>query len=68
MLKSILNAEETVKRMKILVNQRQSRKEHENNTVIHESIAIEKNFERFLVKFENSKPILMTRNQYLKIA
>lgn len=39
MLKPILNAEETVKRMESLVNQRQSCKENEDNTVIYECIA-----------------------------
>lgn len=57
MLKPILNAEETVKGMKILVNQRQSRKEDERDTTIYECIAVERKFERFLVKIPNSKPL-----------
>ena len=56
MLKAILDAEETVKGMKILVNQRQSRKDA-NDTIIYECIAVEKKFERFLVKISNSKPL-----------
>ncbi|MCW6663402.1 hypothetical protein NHG23_05845 [Aerococcaceae bacterium NML190073] len=67
MIKPILNAEETVGGEKILVNQKpyflyveENGKRVKTETVAgysYECVAIEKQFERFNVKIEHSKPL-----------
>lgn len=67
MIKPVLNAEETVKGDKILVNQKpyflyieENGKRRKTDTVVgysYECVAIEKQFERFVVKIENVKPL-----------
>lgn len=67
MIRPILNAEETIKGAKILVNQKpyflyveENGKRVKTETVAgytYECVAIEKEFERFNVKIEQSKPL-----------
>ena len=67
MITPILNAEETIKGAKILVNQKpyflyveENGKRRKTETVAgysYECVAIEKKFERFSVKIEHSKPL-----------
>lgn len=69
MIKPILNAEETIKGAKILVNQKpyflyveENGKRRKTETVAgysYECVAIEKQFERFSVKIEHQKPLFL---------